>query len=110
MVTESTGPVKHGKIDTAASFNLVAAVAEKKIRLLSLFAVATTAAGTAVFNSVDSGDVATALSGAVPFDARGQINLAHNPCGWFQTVAGEKLAAVLASTGQVSGFFTYQET
>lgn len=103
--------VKFAAISANASADLVAAVAAatplpaKRIRVLGLFLTNTTANGTIKFQSGASTD----LTGAMSFPANGPLVLAANQFGWFQTVAGEKLNFVLASTGQVSGGLVYQE-
>lgn len=104
-ITEANGPIKHIKIDATSSFDLVPAVTGKRIRLLSLFMTVTTLAGTVKFQS----NATTDLSGPMSFNANGQLPLLHNPSGHFPaTAAGEKLNVVLGTTGQVSGFCSYQ--
>ena len=105
MVVESTGPILFASISTNnADVDLVAAVADKKIRVLSLFIVVTSDNGTIKFQS----NASTDLSGAMPFNAKGQLPMPHNPCGWLETAKGEKLNMDVTNTGQVSGFMTYQ--
>lgn len=112
---EKTGPVKFAAItsDGSADLDVVAAVANKAIRVLSCFATITTAAGTVKFQSVlendpDPDDI-TDLSGAMGFAARGQLSLPFNPCGWVETLVGERLTLDLNATGQISGMLVYQE-
>lgn len=106
---EATGPIKFAMIDdvaTAGDNELVAAVSGKKIRLLSLVAIASGGANTLTLESgTDSGE----LSGAMDLAADGQLVLPHNPCGWVETVAGESLNLILSAATAVGGFFTYQE-
>lgn len=103
---QSDALIKYAKIDASSTGgDVVAAVVGKRIRVISLFLTITTAAGTVKFQSGGSTD----LTGAMTFAAGGVQTLPHNPSGWFQTVAGEKLNMVLASAGQVSGALTYQE-
>jgi hypothetical protein len=99
---ESKGPVKFAKIDTAASADLVAAVTDKKIRVLSyVFAVA--ASVTVKFQT----GAATDLTGAMTVTT--SLSSGFNPAGHFETVAGAKLNVVLGGAVQVSGHLTYQE-
>lgn len=107
MVLEQIGPVKRAAIvDADGTGDIVAAVTGKAIRVLSLFVTGTVAAGTLKFQSGGT----TALTGAMLFAANGQLNLAFNPCGHFQTAVGEKLDSVgAASIGAIGGFIVYQE-
>ena len=103
---QSDALIKYAKIDASGSGgDLVLAVTGKRIRVISLFLSITTANGTVKFQSGGSTD----LTGAMTLGAGGALSLAHNPSGWFQTVAAEKLNMVLSSAGQVSGALTYQE-
>ena len=112
-VAQDTAAIKNGAtsltpkfaaISLAASGDILALVAAKKIRVVSLFLVVTSAV-TVKFQSGASSD----LTGAMPFGANGGISLPYNPVGWFQTVSGEKLNMVLGSSVQVSGGLTYIE-
>lgn len=107
---EATGPIKFAKIANADSGDntLVAAVTDKKIRVLSMFVDASGGANTIKFQSAAGGG-ATDLSGPLDLGSDGQITLPHNPCGWFETVAGELLNVTLSNATEVDGFLTYQE-
>lgn len=98
---------KRAVISSASSGNntLVAAVTGKRIRVLSLFLVATGAV-TVRFESAADG---TALSGQMAIAANGSLVLPYNEAGWLQTVAGELLNLELSGGVQVSGALTYQE-
>lgn len=106
---EATGPIRFAKINnvaTAGDNELVAAVSGKKIRLLSLVAIASGGANTLTLESgTDSGQI----SGAMDIADNGPLILPHNPCGWVETVAGESLNLILSAATAVGGFFTYQE-
>lgn len=99
---------KYAKIDAASSGNnsIVSAVTSKKIRVLSLFLVVTSAV-TVKFAS----DTATPVdkTGAMPFGANGGIALPFNQAGWFETAAGKALNMILGTGVQVSGALSYVE-
>ena len=97
--------LQYASIDAASSGNntLVAAVSDKRIRVLSLFVVASGAV-TVRFESSASG---TALTGQMQVGSKGNINMSFNPEGWFQTVAGELLNMELSGATSVDGCLTY---
>lgn len=86
-----------------ANSTIVAAVATKKIRVLSCVLVAT-AAVTARFESTSGG---AALTGVMPLAIDGQLILPYNPHGWFETVAGELLNLELGASLAVDGVLNY---
>lgn len=95
---------KFAKIDLAATGNILALVAGKKIRVLSLFL--TVAGDTTVqFRS----STTSALTGAMTFKAGGGMAPPFSPVGLMETVAGEALNLLLGTAVQVSGGFTYVE-
>ncbi|MGD9644301.1 MAG: hypothetical protein AB7U73_01225 [Pirellulales bacterium] len=102
--TLRTGQPLFAKIDLAASGNVVAAVANKKIRVLS-YAILAASAVTAKWQSATT---PTDHSGAMSLAAAGGLVCTHNPAGWFETNAGEALKLTLGSGVQVSGHLTYQ--
>ena len=79
---------------------LVAAVASKKIRVISGMAMPA-AASTATFKGTGGG----AISGAMP----GGFVLPYNPAGWCETPTGEGLDLFLSGAVNWSGFLTYVE-
>ena len=87
----------------AGDNQLVAAVAGKRIRVLSYHLVVVTAVGV----RFESGAGGTALTGVMTVGANGVLAPAFNPLGLFQTVAGENLNLELALAVQVSGAVTY---
>ena len=96
--------LQHASVDAAAVDNtLVAAVTGKKIRVLSLFLVASGAV-TVAFESGLSG---TALTGQMSVGANGNIVMPFNPEGWFETAAAALLNMELGSTTSVDGCLTY---
>lgn len=105
-VLDDNSPVLHGVISgaTQGDNTLAALVANKNIRVLSLMLVAADAT-TVRFESNAGG---TALTGIMTMIASTPFVLPHNPCGWFETVAGQLLNMELGSAVQVSGSFTYQ--
>lgn len=98
---------KFAVIDHAVSGDntIVAAVASKKIRVLSLFLVAA-AAVTVRFESGASG---TALTGQMNVAANGGFVLPFNPVGWFETAASSLLNLELSGAVSVDGSLCYVE-
>ena len=86
----------------SGSGDLVNAVAAKKIRVLALSGFAVTT-GTIKFQSGASSDI----TGAMTINTGTPLILPFNPVGWFETVAGEKLNAVLATMTVFNGVLTY---
>lgn len=98
--------VVRAAIDGATSGNntLVAAVAGKRIRVLSLVAVMT---GTAVTIRFESAADGTALTGQMQPSAGGGFVLNFNPHGWFETLSGQLLNMELSGAQSVDGCLTY---
>jgi hypothetical protein len=96
---------KYAKIDLANTATVVAAVAGKRIRVISLFLL-TSAAVTVRF---DTGIGGNTLTGAMALPANGGIVLPENHRGWFQTSIGELLRITLGGAVQVSGALVYME-
>lgn len=98
---------KYAVIDHAASGDntIVAAVTDKKIRVLSLYLIAS-AAVTARFESGASG---VALTGQLQLAANGGLVLPFNEDGWFETVAGSLLNLELSGAISVDGGLSYRE-
>lgn len=98
---------KFAAISASSSGNntLIAAVAGKKIRVLSYTLVCTTAA-TAKFQSGAGG---TDLCGAMPFGANGGVSVPFNPLGHFETAVNTLLNLSIGSAVQVSGHLCYVE-
>lgn len=98
---------KFAAIDAATSGDntLVAAVASKKIRVMSLFLVA---AG-AVTARFESGAGGTALTGQMNLAANGGFVLPFNPVGWFETASNTLLNLELSGAVSVDGSLTYVE-
>lgn len=87
-----------------ANADLVAAVASKKIRVLSLFGVFTPAAtSTMKFQT----GAATDLTGAIPGDGTAALVLPYNDEGWFETAVGAKLNVVIANAAKFNGGMQY---
>jgi hypothetical protein len=98
---------KFAIIDAATSGDntIVAAVNPKKIRVLSLFLVAS-AAVTARF---ESGAGGTALTGQMQLAANGGFVLPFNPLGWFETASNTLLNLELSGATSVDGGLNYVE-
>jgi hypothetical protein len=91
---------------TGGDNTLVAAVASKKIRVVSLYLVASGGANTARFESGASG---TAKSGQMSIAANGILVLPYNPAGWFETGTNTLLNLELSAATSVDGGLTYVE-
>jgi len=98
---------KFAIIDAASSGDntLVAAVASKKIRVVSAFLVS---AGT-VNVRFESGASGTALTGQMNLVANTGFALPFNPAGWFQTGTNTLLNLELSAAISVDGCLTYIE-
>ena len=104
--SESIAPAKYAVIDHAGSGDntLVAAVAGKKIRVLS-YVLVSAGAVTARFESAASG---TALSGQMTLAASTVVSAPYNKLGHFETIAGELLNLELGGAVSVDGHLVYQ--
>lgn len=99
------GPIKFASVTTGTGDNtLVAAAAQKKIRLLSA-----NLASAGTVNSKFKSGASTDLTGLFLLVANGQINLA--PCTWghLETAEGEALVLNNSAAIVVSGSITYLE-
>jgi hypothetical protein len=94
-------------IDAATSGDntILAAVASKKIRVLSLFLIA---AGTTTVR-FESGAGGTALTGQMNLTAQSGFTLPFNPIGWFETASNTLLNLELNAAVSVDGCLTYVE-
>lgn len=94
-------------IDAASSGDntILAAVASKKIRVISCLLVA---AGT-VNVRFESGASGTALTGQMNLVANTGFCLPYNPAGWFQTGTNTLLNLELSAAISVDGMLTYIE-
>jgi hypothetical protein len=99
--------VQYAIIDAATSGDntLKAAVASRKIRVLSAFLVA---AGT-VNARFESGAGGTALTGQMNLIANTGFVLPYNPHGWMETAVNTLLNLELSAAVSVDGCFTYCE-
>lgn len=81
---------------SSGATQLIAAVAGKKFRVLSLVMITTSA------NSVKFQSASTDITGLFPLGANGGFTLPFNEHGWFETAAGEALninMSAASSTG-----------
>ncbi|MCA9285851.1 MAG: hypothetical protein KDA22_11580 [Phycisphaerales bacterium] len=99
--------VKYAVIDFASSGDntVVAAVTNKKIRVLSLFLVA----ADAVTVRFESGAGGTALTGQMSLVANTGFVLPYNPHGWFQSGESALLNLELSAAVSVDGSLVYIE-
>lgn len=91
--------------NTSGDNTLVAAVPNKKIRVVALFMTVGTA-GTARF---ESGTSDAFLSGAFSLAVGTPLVLPWNPNGWFETTSGALLNMILSGTLGAGGVLHYQE-
>ena len=91
--------------NTNGDNTLVAAVASRKIRVVSLFVVS---AGTTTVR-FESGASGTALTGTMPLVANVGFVLPFNPAGWFETAVNTLLNMELNAAVAVHGSLTYVE-
>lgn len=85
---------------TSGAPTVVAAIAGKKIRVLS-YVVISDAAQTATWQSASNN-----ISGAMSLDANGGASAQHEN-GMFETNAGEALRLLPSASGTISGHITY---
>lgn len=83
---------------------LVAAVAGKRIRVLSLVLVASGGVNTV---RLESGAGGTALTGLMDLVAEGQLVLPFNPAGWCETAVAALLNLELSAATAVAGMLAY---
>lgn len=76
---------------TATTTTIVAAVAGKKYRVLSVVVVTTLA------NNVNFGSAATPISATLPLGANGGVVLPYTEHGWFETNVNETLNVVTSA-------------
>jgi hypothetical protein len=92
-------------LSAAASGDVVAALAGKRIRVYAAMIVAAGAV-TAQFRT---GAAGTVLTGAMSAITGTPIEFSYNEKGWFETdVAGQSLQIVLGGAVQVSGVVSYE--
>ena len=99
---------QYAVVDVAAPGDntLIAAVAAKKIRVLTAFLFASGGPNNVRFESGASG---TALTGLIVLGADGQLVLPLCGFGWFETAAGALLNLELSVATQVAGALVYEE-
>ena len=99
-------PRKTAAFDVAAGTNtIVAAVADKRIRVLAIILTADIS-GTVKFITAP----ATDISGTFSVSATGGFVLNENPSGWFETQADNKALQVETATiTSLDGLVIYQE-
>lgn len=95
------------KDDIAITANgaLVAAVTSKRIVVVSLMLLVSTAVNLRLYSGTSSG---RSLTGLWTFDAAGKgLVLPENLSGWFETDAGEALHMTLSGAATVGGCLSY---
>lgn len=88
---------------SSGTSQVVAAVANKKIRVLTGFLVA----AAAVSVKFQSAITPTDLTGAMPFATNGGLAIPYAQVGQFDTIAGEALSINLSGAVAVGGAITY---
>jgi hypothetical protein len=89
---------------TDGNNTLVAGVAGKRIRVLSLVLVASGGVNTAQLQTAAGG---VALTGVMDLADNGQLVMLYNPAGWCETGTGELLNMALTEATVVAGMLTY---
>lgn len=97
--------IKRGIINLTATGDLQALVSGKKIRVLSM----TFVCSTALTVKFTSGPGPTDLTGPMSFVANGGMPFSESLKGLFETASGAKLSMSITGTGTVAGFYTYVE-
>lgn len=98
-----------GTASSGATTDLIAAIADKAIRILSAVVLHGGTAGTIKFVSHD-GSSGTDISPTFSNAANGGFVLPYNPHGWFQCLAINcKLQATVSSSSDVSVLMNYVE-
>ena len=103
--TTIRSPELYAKASIAAATTdgaLIAAVAGKKIRVVSLVISPGTTATVSTFNSKPAG-AGVAISAPIYPAANQVVPLPFNPAGWFETASGEGLT-VTTSAGATTGY------
>ena len=95
-----SAPLDHA---TSGNNEIIAAVAGKKIRVLSALAIA---AGT-VLARFESGAGGDPLTGQMPLVANSGFSINYNSAGWFETNVGEALNLELSAAISVDGVLNY---
>ena len=95
---------KFAVISLAASGDLIAAVSNKKLRVINIFLIVD-GQTTITFQSGGS----TSLTGAIPLLEYQGLSPGYDPTGHFQTISGEKLNLVLGTAVNVRGWLKYLE-
>ncbi len=103
----SVSATQHAAIAASSSGDntLVAAVTDKKIRVLSLVLV--TPSNLVI--AFESGAGGTALTGRMEIGAKWPFVLPFNPEGWFETAAGVLLNLELGGATATGGCLSYVE-
>jgi len=92
-------------VSASGAATVVAAVAERKIRVLAVALVALAAVNVKFQSHV----VPTDLSGLFYPAANGGFVLPYSPVGWLETIAGEALDLNLSGNVAVGGVLVYLE-
>ena len=92
-------------VSSAGDNTIVAAVAGKKIRLLSIFLI--TSSNLAI--AFESGASGVALTGDMELSRKTPFVLPFNPEGWFETAEGALLNLELGGATAMAGCLSYVE-
>ena len=94
--------------DTGKEINLVAAVAGKRIEVISFFYSSSNANYTSKFATGTAGSTPTALTGAIIVATNGVVKGGWNPDAHFRTAAGQNLVLIRSNDAlDLSGWITY---
>lgn len=113
MLVDRSHQVKFAEIDSAGNttFDVVAAVTGKRIRVMSYVLSLEDNAQAVQFQSKGSGALVELSGNGIQAIASVNNTFAapHNPAGWFETVAGEKLQIKSSAAGAIGGHLSYVE-
>lgn len=88
--------------------DLIAAVASKKLRVLSIFCMVGTATNVYLHDDTPTNLVGNSTDKLI-LAANGGFVLPFNPLGWFETGSGKKLVANLSAANAFAGTIVYVE-
>lgn len=99
-----------GTASSNTTTDLIPAVADKVIRVLSAIVLHGDTGGTIKFVSTDATPTATDISPTFSNSANGGLVLNHNPHGWFQCLTVNcKLQATVSNSSDVGVLMTFVE-
>jgi len=86
---------------------VLSAVGGKRLRVLSMALVASTATGLHITDGPSGPGIYASSAFTSQFAANGGIVLPFNPLGWFQTTSGSAVVFNISATSSIGGSLTY---